>query len=233
MAAINWAAASNGGTISVTSEKSKALFICVTAANAIDGDRATRVIYTYSGPPDTGNFYVWYIVNLPGPRLLSSIYAKYCRTGGRVSYGHIVAFNDGIEVWRSPTLTATNFYDAPYEDTFTFDEILEVDRIVFYARTSGWIFADFGYLGAGIQVFEIEANGDDSSSNIKIYDGAADVILAGEAASTYDKTRLRFYNGSAVIGLPLVKTTDSMASAVRICTDGEKGTVMAIREYSE
>ena len=95
-----------------------------------------------------------------------------------------------------------------------------------YCWANSYAYEGSRYNDTEARIYEIEAYGL-LDSKLRIYDGAGVVKIGSEVLNSSHK--LRMYDGSNIIGIPLVNTTDGVATGVRI-NDG--GLIQALPEVS-
>jgi len=88
-----------------------------------------------------------------------------------------------------------------------------VTGVKVFCEANSYAYEGNRYNDTTCQVFEIEAYGL-IDSRIRVYDGASVVKIGSELLNSTHK--LRMYNGSSVVGVPLVNTSEAYASDLRL-----------------
>ena len=238
MAAIDWAKASNGSTLT-TSMVGPAVFqdhvTTWLPANLTDAGVGTRCWLVGSEGIGSSGLFRW-IVTFSGVRWIDTLSVKYSRISTSTNtHGQfdLILQRDGLDVYRKTLSVGSSEPAAP----LTYEESLSparfADTVILEDKVSGSALASLNYIHQGSSFFDVIAEGVDTVAGVRIWDGAADIVLVAEPARDIETLSvpdsLRFYNGSAVVNLPLVGTSDPAASPIRICIDNA-GTVKSLRK---
>ena len=211
--ATDWALSSGGATLEMTVSGGGAY---ANQAYVHDGNDTTYSrAYSTNGGGD-----VTYTITLPNTRGLTEIkfYVKGIVNGS--AYGNITfSYYDGswhdLATITAPSSTTWYTYNAGYANVSK----IKVYCTTYYASGPGYYAEEY--------IYTITANGEYNDSGLRVQKSGSIVSIAYEPLLASHK--LRFRKGGTTVGIPLVPTTDSLASPVRIYNGSA---IKALMKYS-